>query len=124
MGLGWALTENMAYDDHGRMLNPALRNYRIPAFADTPRTEVVFATPMTKSARSAPSRKANARSTQSRQPSPMRSRMRPECGSPTCHSRQTASSTSSSWRNERDSNRNARRRDDRHANAGARPPGG
>ena len=25
------------------MLNPALRNYRIPAFADTPRTEVVFA---------------------------------------------------------------------------------
>ena len=43
MGLGWALTENMAYDDHGRMLNPALRNYRIPAFADTPRTEVVFA---------------------------------------------------------------------------------
>ena len=43
MGLGWALTENMAYDDHGRMLNPALRNYRIPAFADTPRTDVVFA---------------------------------------------------------------------------------
>jgi CO/xanthine dehydrogenase Mo-binding subunit len=43
MGLGWALTENMAYDDYGRMLNPALRNYRIPAFADTPRTEVVFA---------------------------------------------------------------------------------
>ena len=43
MGLGWALTENMVYDDHGRMLNPALRNYRIPAFADTPRTEVVFA---------------------------------------------------------------------------------
>ena len=27
----------------GRMVNPALRNYRIPAFADTPRTEVVFA---------------------------------------------------------------------------------
>ena len=29
--------------NHGRMLNPALRNYRIPAFADTPRTDVVFA---------------------------------------------------------------------------------
>ena len=33
----------MAYDDDGTMVNPALRNYRIPAFADTPRSEVVFA---------------------------------------------------------------------------------
>jgi putative selenate reductase molybdopterin-binding subunit len=43
MGLGWALTEQMLYDDHGTMTNPALRNYRIPAFSDTPRTEVMFA---------------------------------------------------------------------------------
>jgi CO/xanthine dehydrogenase Mo-binding subunit/aerobic-type carbon monoxide dehydrogenase small subunit (CoxS/CutS family) len=43
MGFGWALTENMAYDSDGRMLNPALRNYRIPAFADVPRSEVFFA---------------------------------------------------------------------------------
>jgi CO/xanthine dehydrogenase Mo-binding subunit/aerobic-type carbon monoxide dehydrogenase small subunit (CoxS/CutS family) len=40
---GWALTENMAYDDHGSMINPSLRNYRIPAFADVPRSEVFFA---------------------------------------------------------------------------------
>jgi putative selenate reductase molybdopterin-binding subunit len=43
MGFGWALTENMAYDAHGKMINPALRNYRIPAFADLPRTQVLFA---------------------------------------------------------------------------------
>jgi putative selenate reductase molybdopterin-binding subunit len=43
MGFGWALTENMAYDAAGRMLNPSLRNYRIPAFADVPHTEVFFA---------------------------------------------------------------------------------
>jgi CO/xanthine dehydrogenase Mo-binding subunit/aerobic-type carbon monoxide dehydrogenase small subunit (CoxS/CutS family) len=43
MGFGWALTENMVYDDTGKMVNPALRNYRIPAFADVPRTEVFFA---------------------------------------------------------------------------------
>jgi putative selenate reductase molybdopterin-binding subunit len=43
MGLGWALTEKMVYDARGTMLNPALRDYRIPAFADVPRSEVYFA---------------------------------------------------------------------------------
>ena len=33
----------MAYDARGAMINPSLRNYRIPAFADVPRTEVFFA---------------------------------------------------------------------------------
>ena len=42
MGYGWALTENMVHDE-GRMVNPQLRNYRIPAFADTPRTDIFFA---------------------------------------------------------------------------------
>jgi CO/xanthine dehydrogenase Mo-binding subunit/aerobic-type carbon monoxide dehydrogenase small subunit (CoxS/CutS family) len=42
MAFGWALTENMVHD-HGKMKNPSLRNYRIPAFADTPRSEVFFA---------------------------------------------------------------------------------
>jgi putative selenate reductase molybdopterin-binding subunit len=42
MGFGWALTENMVYEG-GRMVNPTLRNYRIPAFADVPPTEVYFA---------------------------------------------------------------------------------
>src|SRR5262249_20142155 len=35
MAFGWALTENMVYDG-GTMVNPQLRNYRIPAFADVP----------------------------------------------------------------------------------------
>ena len=43
MGIGWALTENMVHDAAGHVVNPALRNYRIPAFADTPRTELFFA---------------------------------------------------------------------------------
>ena len=42
-GLGWALSERMVFDDDGHVVNPTLRNYRIPAFADTPRTEVFFA---------------------------------------------------------------------------------
>src|SRR5262249_57972811 len=42
MGFGWALTEKMVYDG-GTMVNPTLRNYRIPAFADVPPSEVFFA---------------------------------------------------------------------------------
>ncbi len=42
MGYGWALTENMVHDD-GRMVNPQLRNYRIPAYADMPHTDIFFA---------------------------------------------------------------------------------
>jgi CO/xanthine dehydrogenase Mo-binding subunit len=43
MGFGWALYEKMVYDEHGRMVNAQLRNYRIPAYADTPHSEVMFA---------------------------------------------------------------------------------
>jgi putative selenate reductase molybdopterin-binding subunit len=43
MGVGWALTENMVHDAAGRMVNPALRNYRIPAVADLPRNQIAFA---------------------------------------------------------------------------------
>lgn len=43
MAFGWALTENMVHDGNGAVVNPSLRNYRIPAFADVPRSEVFFA---------------------------------------------------------------------------------
>ena len=43
MGLGWALTENMVHGADGAIVNPSLRNYRIPAFADVPPSEVFFA---------------------------------------------------------------------------------
>jgi len=43
MGFGWALTETMHHDADGRVVNPSLRNYRIPAFADVPASEVMFA---------------------------------------------------------------------------------
>ena len=41
--LGSTLYEEMLIDDTGRVVNPTLRNYHIPAFADVPRTEVMFA---------------------------------------------------------------------------------
>jgi CO/xanthine dehydrogenase Mo-binding subunit/aerobic-type carbon monoxide dehydrogenase small subunit (CoxS/CutS family) len=43
MGIGWTLTENMVHDADGAMVNPTLRNYRIPALADVPPSEVFFA---------------------------------------------------------------------------------
>lgn len=42
-GLGWVLSERMIFDAEGRLTNPTLRHYRIPAFADVPRTEIHFA---------------------------------------------------------------------------------
>ncbi len=43
MGFGWALTENLVHSDKGTVVNPNLRNYRIPAYADVPRTEIFLA---------------------------------------------------------------------------------
>ena len=43
MAIGWTLTENMVHDESGHVVNPSLRNYRIPAFADSPFSEVIFA---------------------------------------------------------------------------------
>ncbi|MDT5238956.1 MAG: hypothetical protein QOD97_1154, partial [Mycobacterium sp.] len=42
MGIGFALTENFHVDGKGVMVNPNLRNYRIPTYADIPRTEVLL----------------------------------------------------------------------------------
>jgi putative selenate reductase molybdopterin-binding subunit len=41
-GIGFALTENFHVDEGGVMINPNLRNYRIPTYADIPRTEVLL----------------------------------------------------------------------------------
>jgi putative selenate reductase molybdopterin-binding subunit len=41
--IGAALYEELMIDDQGRVTNPSFRNYHIPAFADVPRTEVLFA---------------------------------------------------------------------------------
>ena len=41
--LGATLYEEMLIDDDGRVINPRFRDYHIPAFADVPRTEVIFA---------------------------------------------------------------------------------
>jgi CO/xanthine dehydrogenase Mo-binding subunit len=42
MGIGFALTENFRVGADGVMKNPNLRNYRIPTYADIPRTEVLL----------------------------------------------------------------------------------
>ncbi len=41
-GLGFVLTEDHHVDHTGTMINPNLRNYRIPTYADVPRTEVIL----------------------------------------------------------------------------------
>jgi CO/xanthine dehydrogenase Mo-binding subunit len=41
--LGATLYEEIALRPDGRVANPSFRNYHIPAFADVPRTEVMFA---------------------------------------------------------------------------------
>lgn len=41
-GLGFVLTEQHFIDENGVMTNPSLRNYRIPTYADTPRTDVIL----------------------------------------------------------------------------------
>jgi CO/xanthine dehydrogenase Mo-binding subunit/aerobic-type carbon monoxide dehydrogenase small subunit (CoxS/CutS family) len=42
-GIGTALFERMLLDANGAVANPTFRNYRIPAFADIPRSEIFFA---------------------------------------------------------------------------------
>jgi CO/xanthine dehydrogenase Mo-binding subunit len=41
--LGAALYEKLIIDEGGKVANPTFRGYHIPAFADAPRTEVLFA---------------------------------------------------------------------------------
>jgi len=40
MGIGYALTEELLFDDQGKILNPSFRGYRIPTAADVPTMEV------------------------------------------------------------------------------------
>jgi len=42
-GIGATLFERMVLDTNGAPINPSLRNYRIPAFADVPTSEIFFA---------------------------------------------------------------------------------
>jgi CO/xanthine dehydrogenase Mo-binding subunit len=42
-GIGTTLFERMVIDASGAVVNPTFRNYRIPAFADIPRSELFFA---------------------------------------------------------------------------------
>jgi CO/xanthine dehydrogenase Mo-binding subunit len=42
-GIGASLFERMVIDASGAVANPTFRNYRIPAFADIPRSEIFFA---------------------------------------------------------------------------------
>jgi CO/xanthine dehydrogenase Mo-binding subunit len=43
MGFGWVLYERWCSTRTASWRTPALRDYRIPAFADVPRSEVYFA---------------------------------------------------------------------------------
>jgi len=43
MALGWAMHEHVEIDQTGTVLNPAIRTYRLPTFAEAPETEIHFA---------------------------------------------------------------------------------
>ena len=42
MGLGYALNEELRFDEQGKILNPSLRTYRIPAATDVPPMEIML----------------------------------------------------------------------------------
>ncbi|MDZ8055702.1 MAG: molybdopterin-dependent oxidoreductase [Aulosira sp. ZfuVER01] len=42
MGIGYALTEELLFNEQGQILNPTLRQYRIPTAADMPPMEVIL----------------------------------------------------------------------------------
>ena len=42
MGIGYALTEKLLYDEQGRIINPTLREYRIPTAADMPPMDIIL----------------------------------------------------------------------------------
>ncbi len=42
MGIGYAIAEELRFDDRGKILNPSLRTYRIPAATDIPPMEVIL----------------------------------------------------------------------------------
>ncbi|BAY21087.1 4-hydroxybenzoyl-CoA reductase [Calothrix sp. NIES-2100] len=42
MGIGYALTEELIFDAQGQILNPTLRQYRIPSAADMPPMEIIL----------------------------------------------------------------------------------
>ena len=109
-----ALREDGLSTINGAMLNPALRDYRIPAFADVPRSEIYFADTYDKSGHSAPRRKANAPSIAWRRRSPTPWPTPPACASPACHCRPSASSTGSDHERAR-----CQGGDHRHADADA-----
>ncbi len=42
MGIGYALTESLVFDQHGRILNPSFRTYRIPTAAEIPSMQIIL----------------------------------------------------------------------------------
>ena len=54
--LGSAMFEEIELDADGAVLTRDFRRYHVPKLGDFPRTEVLFATPTTHSARTGPNR--------------------------------------------------------------------
>ena len=95
-GIGFALTENFHVDENGVMVNPNLRNYRIPTYADVPRTEVL----LVDSDDSVGPMALEGHGGVLHQPGgarrwPTRCRMRPVCATASCRSPPSASTAGS-----------------------------
>jgi aerobic-type carbon monoxide dehydrogenase small subunit (CoxS/CutS family) len=94
--IGFALTENFHVDGTGAMVNPNLRNYRIPTFADIPRTEVLVVETGDSVGRWARRESRSRTSTRSHRHWRTHCTMRPASATGSCPSRPSGSTASSS----------------------------
>ena len=94
-GIGFVLTENFHLDDTGTMLNPNLRNYRIPTYADIPRTEVLIVESTDSAGPMASKGIAESCINPVAPALPTRCTTRPASGSVTCRSPRNGSSSAS-----------------------------
>ena len=124
-GIGWALYERIVIDETGAIVNPQFRNYRIPAYADIPRTRDLFR----RHARLDRSARRQGEGRVPDQPGrpgrcPTRWRTPPASASQICRFRPIASSRKL-WRSRPAMSKSGRQRKHRHADAcaaGARTP--
>ena len=119
MGFGWALTENMAYDEAGTYGQSGTKELSHPGFRRCAAQRSVLCRHRTmRSDRWVLSPRASARSTRLRRRSRTRSPMRPAFGSATCLSLRIGSSTSSAGRHEPVATERSRLGDHRYPDEG------
>ena len=71
-GLGFALFEQMVYDDNGQLLTGSFMDYAMPAFTQVPEIETILVEVPRRTVRSGRASSASRRSSPAPPPSPTR----------------------------------------------------